>query len=65
VEKGPAFIQSLSWTSREETVFSPDRRTSFDWSAYPILRFEDMPDAIEVHVMDCPGLPIEETRIVR
>jgi nicotinate dehydrogenase subunit B len=50
-------VQSLSWTSREETAFSPDRRTSFDWSAYPILRFEDMPDVIEVHVMDRPGLP--------
>jgi CO/xanthine dehydrogenase Mo-binding subunit len=48
-------IQSLSWTSREETAFSPDRRTSFDWSAYPILRFEDMPDTIEVHVMERPG----------
>lgn len=50
-------IQSLSWTSREEMTFSPDRRTSFDWSAYPILRFEDMPDTIEVHVLDRPGLP--------
>ncbi|EWY38365.1 aldehyde dehydrogenase [Skermanella stibiiresistens SB22] len=52
-----AIIQSLSWTSREEMTFSPDRRTSFDWSAYPILRFEDMPGAIEVHVLDQPGLP--------
>ncbi len=50
-------IQSLSWTSREMATFDATHRTSFDWSAYPILRFADVPDSIEVHVIDSPGMP--------
>ena len=50
-------IQSLSWTSCESVTFDAPRRTSFDWSSYPILRFMDVPDAVEVHVMPSPGLP--------
>lgn len=50
-------VQSISWTSRETMTFDADRRTSFDWSAYPILRFEDVPDSVEVHVADRPGQP--------
>ncbi|GGF49794.1 aldehyde dehydrogenase [Aliidongia dinghuensis] len=50
-------IQSISWTSREAVTYDAQRRTSFDWSAYPILRFLDIPDAVEVHVVDRPGLP--------
>jgi xanthine dehydrogenase molybdopterin-binding subunit B len=36
-----AIIQSLSWTTREQVRFDAAHRTSFDWSTYPILRFED------------------------
>jgi nicotinate dehydrogenase subunit B len=50
-------IQSLSWTSRETVTFDATRRTSFDWSSYPILRFRDVPWTIEVHVINRPGSP--------
>ncbi|WP_342249185.1 xanthine dehydrogenase family protein molybdopterin-binding subunit [Sphingomonas sp. OTU376] len=50
-------IQSLSWATREAVSFDATRRTSFDWGSYPILRFEDVPGAIDVHVMDRPGMP--------
>ena len=45
-------IQSLSWTTREEMTFSATHRTGFDWSAHPIMRFEDVPDSIDVHIVD-------------
>lgn len=51
------FIQSLSWTSREVVRFDATRRTSFDWSSYPILRFSDVPWAIEVHIINRSGSP--------
>ena len=37
--------------------FDADHRLSFDWSAYPIARFTDMPGKIEVHVIDRPRQP--------
>ncbi|MBP2301852.1 xanthine dehydrogenase family protein molybdopterin-binding subunit [Azospirillum picis] len=52
-----ALVQSFSWTSREGMRFAGDRRAGFDWSSYPILRFGDVPDAVEVLVMDRPGAP--------
>ncbi|MBB6252066.1 xanthine dehydrogenase family protein molybdopterin-binding subunit [Nitrospirillum iridis] len=50
-------IQSLSWTGHEAMAFSPERRAAFDWSGYPILRFQDVPGTIDVRVVDRPGLP--------
>ncbi|CCA90733.1 molybdopterin cofactor-binding domain-containing protein [Novosphingobium sp. PP1Y] len=50
-------IQSLSWAMCEAVSYDPTRRTSFDWGTYPILRFEDVPGSIEVHVIDRAGLP--------
>lgn len=50
-------IQSLSWTTHEAVTFDASRRTSFDWSGYPILRFADAPHSIEVHVIDSAGMP--------
>ncbi|AHK47357.1 putative oxidoreductase beta subunit (plasmid) [Ensifer adhaerens OV14] len=52
-----AIIQSLSWCMREEVGFSPSLRTTFDWSEYPILRFPDIPEKIDVVVEPQPGLP--------
>ena len=52
-----AIVQAISWTSRESMPFDAQRRTAFDWSGYPILRFEDAPASVEVHVIDRPGLP--------
>ena len=37
--------------------FDATHRTSFDWSAYPILRFPAVPGRIEVHVIDRPKQP--------
>ena len=48
-------VQSLSWTQHEEVNFDAHRRTSFDWSEYPISRFVDIPRAVEVHVLARPG----------
>jgi CO/xanthine dehydrogenase Mo-binding subunit len=50
-------IQSLSWSGIERATFDANRRTSFDWSAYPILRFANVPDSVEVHIIDRPGMP--------
>lgn len=41
-------IQSLSRTLLEEVAFDGSRVTSLDWRGYPILRFEDIPDRIDV-----------------
>jgi CO/xanthine dehydrogenase Mo-binding subunit len=48
-------VQSLSWTTLEAVGFARTHRTSFDWSAYPILRFPAVPGRVEVHVIDRPG----------
>jgi nicotinate dehydrogenase subunit B len=50
-------VQALSWTTREAVAFDATHRTSFDWSAYPILRFPAVPGRIEVHVIDRPKQP--------
>jgi CO/xanthine dehydrogenase Mo-binding subunit len=50
-------VQSLSWTTLESVGFDKTHRTSFDWSAYPILRFPAVPGRVEVHVIDRPGQP--------
>jgi len=50
-------VQALSWTAMEEMGFDAAHRTGFDWSAYPIARFRDVPGSVEVHVLDRPGQP--------
>ena len=52
-----AIIQSASWTLYERVRFDRRHVTSTDWSGYPILRFPAVPESVEVHVMDRPGLP--------
>jgi nicotinate dehydrogenase subunit B len=37
--------------------FDDTRITSIDWSTYPILRFNALPDRIDVHVINRPGQP--------
>lgn len=41
-------IQSLSRTLHEEVTFDTAHVTSLDWQGYPILRFEDIPDRIDI-----------------
>jgi nicotinate dehydrogenase subunit B len=50
-------VQSTSWTLREAVAFDETRIRSRDWSTYPILRFADLPDHVEVHLIDRPGQP--------
>jgi nicotinate dehydrogenase subunit B len=50
-------IQSLSWTLYEAVTFDATRITSLDWGTYPILRFPQLPDSVEVHIIDRPGQP--------
>ena len=50
-------VQSTSWTLHEAVAFDETRITSRDWSTYPIMRFPDLPDRVEVHLIDRPGQP--------
>jgi CO/xanthine dehydrogenase Mo-binding subunit len=52
-----AIVQSSSWTLHEALTFDNARITSRDWASYPILRFPDLPDTVEVHLIDRPGQP--------
>jgi CO/xanthine dehydrogenase Mo-binding subunit len=50
-------LQSASWTLFEATTFDEHNITSFDWSAYPILRFSSVPKVLDVDLIDRPGTP--------
>ena len=52
-----AILQSMSWTLYEAVTFDDTRITSTDWQTYPILRFDAVPDRIDVHIINRPGLP--------
>jgi len=52
-----AIVQSASWTLHEAVLFDRTRINSRDWSTYPILRFSDIFESIEVHVINRPGQP--------
>jgi nicotinate dehydrogenase subunit B len=52
-----AIMQSSSWTLYERVSFDQARITSIDWQTYPILRFDAVPDKIEVHIINRPGKP--------
>jgi CO/xanthine dehydrogenase Mo-binding subunit len=52
-----AIVQSTSWTLYERVTFDENRITSIDWQTYPILRFDAVPEKIEVHIINRPGKP--------
>jgi len=52
-----AILQSMSWTLYEAVTFDETRITSIDWQTYPILRFNSVPDSVEVHIINRPGQP--------
>jgi CO/xanthine dehydrogenase Mo-binding subunit len=52
-----AILQSASWTLHEKVSFDDTRIRSVDWSTYPILRFDGVPETVEVHLIDRPGQP--------
>ena len=57
IHRDGAIVQALSWTGLEAVTFDATHRASFDWSAYPIARFQDVPGSVAVHVIDRPGQP--------
>jgi nicotinate dehydrogenase subunit B len=52
-----AILQSMSWTLYEAVTFDDVRITSIDWQTYPILRFDAVPDKVDVHIINRPGMP--------
>lgn len=52
-----AIVQSTSWTLYESVTFDEARITSIDWQTYPILRFNSVPERIDVHIINRPGQP--------
>jgi nicotinate dehydrogenase subunit B len=50
-------IQALSWTLKEQVQCRDGVITSCDWEQYPILTFSDVPDEIEVEMIDRPDAP--------
>jgi CO/xanthine dehydrogenase Mo-binding subunit len=52
-----AILQAASWTLYEAVRFDAHGVVSRDWSTYPILGFGAVPEQVEVHVLDRPGLP--------
>jgi CO/xanthine dehydrogenase Mo-binding subunit len=52
-----AILQSSSWTLFEKVSFDARRIRSTDWSTYPILRFDGVPESIDVVIVDRPGAP--------
>jgi CO/xanthine dehydrogenase Mo-binding subunit len=49
-------IQSVSWTLKEQVTFDRTHVTSDEWAAYPVLRFDEVPE-VRVHVLDRPDEP--------
>lgn len=52
-----AIIQTISRAFKEEVSFDRAAVTSLDWSSYPILRFSEVPEAIEIELIDRPAEP--------
>jgi CO/xanthine dehydrogenase Mo-binding subunit len=52
-----AIVQSMSWTLYEGVTFDDTRIISIDWQTYPILRFNAVPERVEVHIINRPGQP--------
>jgi len=52
-----AILQSMSWRLYESVTFDDTRITSVDWQTYPILRFDAVPEKVEVHIINRPGQP--------
>jgi|TARA_B100000315_G_scaffold199669_1_gene191606 CO/xanthine dehydrogenase Mo-binding subunit len=50
------FIQSASWTLKEQVLYDAKGITSRDWDSYPILTFPEIP-TVEVVLLDHPESP--------
>ncbi len=52
-----ATIQTLSRTLKEAVRFDRTGVTSLDWRSYPILTFPEIPESIEIALIDRPDAP--------
>ena len=50
-------IQSLSRGLKEEVMFSRDNVTSVDWQTYPVARSLDIPEQVDIVLLNRPELP--------
>jgi nicotinate dehydrogenase subunit B len=50
-------VQTISRTLKEAVTFDRARVTSVDWQGYPLLRFTEVPEAIEIALINRPELP--------
>ena len=50
-------IQSLSRTLKEEVMFDGSHVTSVDWNTYPIARASDVPDQVDITLINHPEIP--------
>jgi CO/xanthine dehydrogenase Mo-binding subunit len=50
-------IQTLSRALLEDVHFDSEKVTSLDWTRYPIMRFSDVPEAIDIVLIDRPTMP--------
>jgi CO/xanthine dehydrogenase Mo-binding subunit len=50
-------IQAASWTLYEAVTFDQTQITSVDWSTYPIMRFDALPETVDVEVVPRHGSP--------
>ena len=50
-------IQAISRTLKESVKFDRSRVTGVDWRGYPILTFAEVPESIEIELIDRPELP--------
>jgi CO/xanthine dehydrogenase Mo-binding subunit len=51
-------LQSSSWTLYEQLKFTPEGISSVDWASYPIMRYSNVPDKVDVILIDRPGAPL-------
>ena len=50
-------VQALSWTLKEETVLRPEGLSGRDWDTYHVLGWRELPDVLEVEIMDARDNP--------
>jgi nicotinate dehydrogenase subunit B len=50
-------LQALSMALFEEVKFNRQRVTSLDWDSYPVLRSPDVPELLDIHLINRPDEP--------
>jgi CO/xanthine dehydrogenase Mo-binding subunit len=50
-------VQGISRSLKEEVMFDRSGVLSVDWTSYPIVSFQDLPDDVQIELIDRPDLP--------